>query len=130
MRAYADLHDAGYAHSFEVWNADGELVGGGYGVAIGRCFVVESQFCLEDNTSKIGFAFLNWHLARWGFRLTDNKRPSSAVSRMGFRTIPRCEYLRHLHEGLAPRIKPGHWAVQADAATIAAWRPGKTPGVT
>ena len=73
MRAYCDLHDAGYAHSFEVWNNDGELVGGGYGVAVGGAFTIESQFTLESHTSKIGFAVLNWHLAKWGFLLNDNK---------------------------------------------------------
>jgi leucyl/phenylalanyl-tRNA--protein transferase len=73
MHAYAALHDAGYAHSFEVWNADDELVGGGYGVAVGGAFTMESQFTRESHTSKIGFAVLNWHLARWGFLLNDNK---------------------------------------------------------
>ena len=73
MRAYAALFDAGYVHSFEVWNAEGKLVGGGYGVALGRVFSTESQFSHEPNTSKIGFSVLNWHLARWGYVLDDGK---------------------------------------------------------
>ena len=48
MHAYAELHDAGYAHSFEVWNSDGELVGGGYGVALGGAFITELQFARES----------------------------------------------------------------------------------
>ena len=52
--------------SFEVWNERGDLVGGGYGVAVGGAFVTESQFSREPNTSKIGFTVLNWHLAHWG----------------------------------------------------------------
>ncbi len=63
MRAYAAMFDAGYVHSFEVWNEAGALAGGGYGVAIGRVFFTESQFSREPNTSKIGFTVLNWHLA-------------------------------------------------------------------
>ncbi len=63
----------GFAHSFEVWSADGRLVGGGYGIAIGRVFYTESQFSRESNTSKMGFASLNHHLAKWGFVLNDGK---------------------------------------------------------
>jgi leucyl/phenylalanyl-tRNA--protein transferase len=50
MHAYAALHDEGHAHSFEVWNQDGALVGGGYGVALGGAFVIESQFSKEPNS--------------------------------------------------------------------------------
>ena len=85
MHAYCDLHDAGYAHSFEVWNNDGALVGGGYGVAVGGAFTIESQFTRESHTSKIGFAVLNWHLAKWGFLLNDNKGPTQNTLEMGFR---------------------------------------------
>ncbi|MEI9899230.1 MAG: leucyl/phenylalanyl-tRNA--protein transferase [Hyphomicrobium sp.] len=66
MRLYAALHDVGFAHSFEVWSADGRLIGGGYGFAIGRVFFTESQFSRESNTSKMGFASLNHHLAQMG----------------------------------------------------------------
>ncbi|MCV5231811.1 leucyl/phenylalanyl-tRNA--protein transferase family protein, partial [Escherichia coli] len=48
MHLYAALHDMGAAHSFEVWSADGRLVGGGYGIAIGRVFYTESQFSRES----------------------------------------------------------------------------------
>jgi len=73
MRAYAALYDAGLVHSFEVWNGEGVLVGGGYGVAIGRVFFTESQFSHENNTSKLGFSVLNWHLAKWGYLRNDGK---------------------------------------------------------
>ena len=56
MRAYAELYDAGFVHSFEVWDEQNALVGGGYGVALGRTFFTESQFSFENNTSKYGFA--------------------------------------------------------------------------
>src|SRR5690554_649765 len=51
--AYNDLHRQGFAHSFEAWNPDGELVGGLYGLAIGRCFFAESMFSLETNASRV-----------------------------------------------------------------------------
>ena len=67
--------DAGYAHSFEVWNEAGELVGGGYGVAIGGCLhhrvaVLARVQHLEDRLQRC----CNWHLAKWGYVFNDNKR--------------------------------------------------------
>ena len=125
MRAYAALHDAGYAHSFEVWNASGDLVGGGYGVAIGRSFAVESMFCWEDNSSKIGFTFLTWHLAHWGFDFTDNKTMAPHKAQFGFKPIPRTDYLARLGEAVQWPTKRGRWEVEADPATVAAWQPGR-----
>ena len=127
MRAFADLYDAGYVHSFEVWNPEGALVGGGYGVALGGVFFTESQFSLERDTSKFGFTVLNWHLAQWGFTLNDGKLPTPTILPMGFRNIPRAEFVARLRADV-PRIgKPGRWQVETDLATVAAWQPGATP---
>ena len=104
MHAYAALFDAGYAHSFEVWNEKGELVGGGYGVVIGGVFITESQFSREPNTSKIGFTVLNWHLAQWGFAFNDGKVMTPTCHDMGFREIPRSDFLDAAGEG---RAAPG-----------------------
>ena len=120
MRAYADLYDAGYVHSFEVWNQDDELVGGGYGVAIGKAFYTESQFSLERDTSKIGFTVLNWHLAKWGFRLNDGKSPTPTILPMGFRNIPRSAFLSLLDRATAEPDKTGRWETEADGPTVAA----------
>lgn len=124
MQAYADLFDAGYAHSFEVWNEAGELAGGGYGVALGGAFITESQFSREPNTSKIGFTALNWHLARWGYAFNDGKLMTPACQDMGFREIPRHDYLRRLTEADRMSGKNGRWQVEADAAAVSEWRPG------
>jgi leucyl/phenylalanyl-tRNA--protein transferase len=124
MRAYAALYDAGYVHSFEVWNEGGALVGGGYGVAIGRAFFTESQFSLERDTSKLGFTVLNWHLAQWGFTLNDGKWPTQTILDMGFRTIPRAAFLHHLQAATSQGGRTGRWNVEADLATVAAWQPG------
>ena len=128
MRAYADLYDAGLVHSFEVWNESGELVGGGYGVALGRIFFTESQFSREDNTSKLGFSVLNWHLARWGFILNDGKDATPTILDMGFHVIPRGEFLRHLAHGTGTGGKPGRWQTEAGPDVVAEWKPdGKKP---
>lgn len=123
MRAYAKLFDAGYAHSFEVWNTCGSLAGGGYGVAIGGAFVTESQFSRESNTSKIGFTVLNWHLARWGFAFNDGKLMTPTCQDMGFREIPRSDYLSRLDSAAHRPGKTGRWQVEADVKTVADWQP-------
>ena len=128
MHAYAELFDAGKAHSFEVWNQAGALVGGGYGVALGKIFFTESQFSHEPNTSKLGFSVLNWHLAKWGFVLNDGKYPTPTSVDMGFREIPRAEFLRHLAEGASAAGKPGRWETEAGPETVADWQPAKAPG--
>jgi leucyl/phenylalanyl-tRNA--protein transferase len=120
MRLYASLHDRGHAHSFEVWSADGRLVGGGYGIAAGRIFFTESQFSRESNTSKMGFATLNHHLARWGYVLNDGKDFTPTIDAMGFRAIPRAEFEALLAEHVQGGGKTGPWTVEADLATIAA----------
>jgi leucyl/phenylalanyl-tRNA--protein transferase len=123
MRAYAELFDAGHVHCFEVWNERGELAGGGYGIAIGGAFVTESQFSQEPNTSKIGFSVLNWHLARWGFAFNDGKLMTPTCQDMGFREIPRGEYLSRLSQAERSAGKSGRWQVEADLATVADWQP-------
>jgi leucyl/phenylalanyl-tRNA--protein transferase len=119
MRLYSDLHDLGHAHSFEVWSADGRLVGGGYGIATGRVFYTESQFSRERNTSKMGFATLNHHLARWGYVLNDGKDPTPALAEVGFRPLPREQFEALLAEHAHADGRTAPWRVEADLATIA-----------
>jgi leucyl/phenylalanyl-tRNA--protein transferase len=127
MRAYGELFDAGFVHSFEVWNDQDELVGGGYGVAIGRIFFTESQFSHESNTSKLGFTVLNWHLAKWGFLVNDGKWETPTIREMGFRLIPRAEFLRVLALGTEEEGKFGRWQVEVPANVVAAWQPAGAP---
>ena len=122
MRAYADLFDAGHVHSFEVWNEAGVLVGGGYGVAVGRVFFTESQFSREPNTSKIGFTVLNWHLAQWGYRLNDGKWPTPTIVEMGFGMIRRQAFLAELAGAAHAAGKDGRWQVETDLRTVADWQ--------
>jgi leucyl/phenylalanyl-tRNA--protein transferase len=128
MRAYAELFDAGHAHSFEVWNEKGELVGGGYGVALGKIFFTESQFSHEPNTSKLGFSVLNWHLARWGYVLNDGKWETPTILDMGFRSIPRGEFLQILAADASQGGKAGRWSVEAGPDLVAAWHDAQKSG--
>ena len=112
MRAYAALYDAGYVHSFEVWNEQGTLVGGGYGVAIGRAFFTESQFSYESDASKLGFAVLNRHLAEWGYALNDGKWPTPTIVPMGFRNIPRRAFLDLVEAAAGQPGRAGRWQAE------------------
>lgn len=119
MQLYSDLHRMGHAHSFEVWSEDGRLVGGGYGIAVGRVFFTESQFSRESNTSKMGFATLNHHLAKWGFVANDGKDFTPALAEVGFRLIPRTEFEALLDAHGDTPAKSGPWQVECDLATVA-----------
>jgi leucyl/phenylalanyl-tRNA--protein transferase len=119
MRLYSGLHRLGHAHSVEVWSADGHLVGGSYGVAVGRVFVTESQFFREPNASKMGFHLLNQHLDKWGFVVNDNKGWTEATAAMGFREIPRADYEAVLAAHACDDIRPGPWSPEWDLAEAA-----------
>jgi leucyl/phenylalanyl-tRNA--protein transferase len=126
MRLYTDLFDQGHAHSFEVWDAEGKLVGGGYGLSVGRVFYTESQFSAARDTSKMGFAVLNYHLAKWGYVLNDGKDFTPTIDAMGFRLIPRAEWEGILSDNTAVGEMGGvvgRWTADADLATVAAWDP-------
>ena len=123
MHAYADAFDAGHAHSFEVWNEKGELAGGGYGVAVGNSFVTESQFSREPNTSKIGFTVLNWHLAQWGFAFNDGKVLTPTTRDMGFREIPRSDFLARLGEAAKNPVASAAGRSKPMSRKVADWQP-------
>jgi len=106
--AYTELHRLGYAHSVETWR-EGILVGGLYGVSLGKCFFGESMFARESNASKAALITLVRALAGRGFTLIDSQVYTPHMESMGAREIPRDEYLRLLGETLkAPTIK-GDW---------------------
>lgn len=125
MHAYADLHDAGFIHSFEVWNAQNELVSGGYGAAMGWIFFTESQFSHEPDTSKLGFALLNRHLERWGYVLNDGKQMTPTIQPMGFRMIPRREFQDHLRASIDEPGRTGRWQTELGLEAIAKANPKK-----
>ncbi|WP_312934276.1 leucyl/phenylalanyl-tRNA--protein transferase [Pseudomonas sp.] len=97
--AYCQLHADGIAHSVEV-RADGELVGGLYGLAIGRLFFGESMFSRADNASKVGFATLVQQLHEAGFVLIDCQMPSQHLHSFGARAISRHHFADYLDQHL------------------------------
>lgn len=112
LRLFSELHRQGHAHSFEVWNANGELVGGGFGVAVGRIFVGESMFSREPEASKLAGAVLYAHLERWGFALVDARDFTPVLARVGFREISRADYELLLREHAHNAGRVGAWAVE------------------
>ncbi len=97
IAAYCELHRLGYAHSVEVW-MEGELVGGLYGVAIGRMFYGESMFSRRNDASKIALAHLARQLERWNFGMIDCQMHTPHLASLGAREIPRAEFIARLQE--------------------------------
>jgi leucyl/phenylalanyl-tRNA--protein transferase len=92
QEGYLGLHDLGYAHSIEAWR-EGRLVGGLYGVALGRTFAGESMFALEPDASKVAFTTLLGHLVMWGFRIVDCQVHTEHLARFGATMWPRSRFL-------------------------------------
>ncbi|KJH82823.1 leucyl/phenylalanyl-tRNA--protein transferase [Stutzerimonas stutzeri] len=88
QEAYEKLHQLGIAHSVEVWQ-DERLVGGLYGLAMGRLFFGESMFSHTTDASKVGFVTLVERLRDWGFKLIDCQMPTQHLASFGARTIAR-----------------------------------------
>lgn len=89
--AYTTLHQLGYAHSVETWR-DGELVGGLYGVAIGRAFFGESMFSHASNASKLALVHLAGQLAEWGYGLIDCQVETGHLCSMGATSVSRAVF--------------------------------------
>lgn len=135
--AYSELHRLGYAHSVEVWlpedkleavpaaasaePIDGEreaalrregeiLVGGLYGVSLGRMYFGESMFSHRSDASKAGFVALARRLFELQFHLIDSQVYTEHLARFGAKEIPREEYLRRLEEALQGETVRGSWS--------------------
>ncbi|HUN67455.1 MAG TPA: leucyl/phenylalanyl-tRNA--protein transferase [Burkholderiales bacterium] len=93
--AYLALHQAGHAHSFETWHAD-RLVGGLYGVAIGRAFYGESMFSRATDASKVALVALVEVLRERGYPMIDCQQRTPLLASLGAREIPRRQFLRRL----------------------------------
>jgi len=112
LTAYAALHVAGHAHSFETWmpgESGPELVGGLYGVALGRVFFGESMFSRRSDASKIALAHLVAELAARGFELIDCQMSSPHLASLGAREIPRQVFSAMLTELTDRQMPTGPW---------------------
>ena len=115
-RAYCRLHRLGHAHSVEVRH-QGDLVGGLYGVAIGRIFYGESMFSLMSDASKVALVFLATQLQRWEFAAIDCQMRTDHLMRMGAVEVPRPLFLNLLQAGCAMPDRKGPWQFDADLLT-------------
>ncbi len=107
--AYEALHELGWAHSFEAWHED-ELVGGLYGVGIGRVFFGESMFSRSSDASKITLITAVEFLKDTGFALLDCQVWSGHLQTIGATTLPRNAFLQQLNDLCDPTGKPRSWA--------------------
>ena len=96
---YLALHEAGYAHSLEVWEAD-ELIGGVYGVTLGAAFFGESMFSRRTDASKVALAWLVDRLRAGGFTLFDTQFLTAHLASLGAVEISRAEYRAQLAAAL------------------------------
>jgi len=106
--AYVTLHRLGHAHSVEAWK-DGELVGGLYGVALGRVFFGESMFARAPDASKVALVHLVAKLKRDGVPLIDCQQETAHLAAFGARPIPRRAFAARLAELIHSDAPPAPW---------------------
>jgi len=109
-QAYERLHMLGWAHSIEVWR-EGELVGGLYGLYIGRVFFGESMFARATDASKAALVRLVEHLTPRGLALIDCQQATGHLARLGATTVPRRHFLNELHKACTPPGEPVRWTL-------------------
>lgn len=106
--AYIELHRLGYAHSFEVWSGP-KLVGGLYGVSLGKCFFGESMFTKVTDASKVAFITMGWILGHKKFKLIDCQQETAHLMSLGAESIGRDAFLRHLRTNAFEETHIGSW---------------------
>ncbi len=115
VSGYCGLHALGYAHSSEVW-CDDELIGGAYGVCIGKMFYGESMFARVSDASKVALAHLVAFLKMQGVSMIDCQQETAHLARLGARPIARAAFLQHLRTAIAqPQI---HDWLPVDSAAL------------
>ncbi|MEO1259178.1 MAG: leucyl/phenylalanyl-tRNA--protein transferase [Bacteroidota bacterium] len=106
--AYVRLHQLGYAHSVEVWEDD-DLMGGLYGVSLGKCFFGESMFTKSSNASKFGFITLVKRLEAEGFNVIDCQQQTRHLASLGAKAISRHEFTQLLELNQQEESLVGNW---------------------
>ncbi len=108
MSAFDGLHEHRWAHSVEVWES-GKLIGGLYGLAIGRVFFGESMFSQKTNASKIALLYLANCLAAGDIELLDCQVVSGHLTTLGARTMPRDDFAKMLESTCEPAARLTNW---------------------
>lgn len=111
--AYIKLHELGFAHSVEIWDGD-NLVGGLYGIALGKIFYGESMFALESNTSKLAFISLVRMLESKGFNLVDCQQDTPHLRSFGAELISKEEFFRALKLNMFNSDNQYKWTAWAE----------------
>ncbi len=117
IEGYTELHRQGLAHSVEVWQ-DGKLVGGLYGLALGRIFFGESMFARVPNASKAGFITLVRALEKAGFWLVDCQQQTHHLESLGARGISRDLFLEYLTKNAYERTRIGTWGFSGEGVAV------------
>ena len=115
--AYLRLHRLGHAHSVETWR-DGALVGGLYGVSIGRMFFGESMFARANDASKAALVALVRYLRSREFPMIDCQMDTRHLASLGARAIPRAEFLRRVEALVNYDAPPGSWQGHRQTADV------------
>ena len=111
VNAYTELYDSGIAHSVEVCSSR-KLVGGLYGVSLGKIFFGESMFSEVDNASKIALLYLTVHLKEWAYKLIDCQVDSDHLESLGASKISRSEFLDIINKYTAKEENEELWYVE------------------
>lgn len=111
QEAYVRLHGLGYAHSVETWFED-KLVGGLYGLSLGRAFFGESMFHFKTDASKVALAALVDYLKSYGFEFIDAQMTTEHLMNFGAKEIPRRLFIKKLKDALRHPTKRGKWRNQ------------------
>lgn len=106
--AYTALHSRGHAHSVETWQ-NGKLVGGLYGISIGKAFFGESMFARETDSSKTALVGLSTLLTTWEYHFIDCQVRSSHLDSLGAKCIPRNQFSKMLERAIRVPVAPHHW---------------------
>ena len=120
--SYTALHQQGYAHSVELWNYRKHLIGGIYGVLIGKMFFGESMFSFETNASKIALAYLVTHLHHWGFPLLDCQLPSAHLASLGAEAVTRADYINAMTPLCNQQLNNFKWKLD-ETLDVPNWKP-------
>lgn len=112
IEGYSKLHRAGFAHCVTCY-AQGELVGGLYGVSLGRAFFGESMFHLQPNASKVALFYLAEQLKAWEFHFIDCQVETDHFRWLGAKLIPRTDFLARLAKAIKFPTKKGSWMSDA-----------------
>jgi leucyl/phenylalanyl-tRNA--protein transferase len=113
IEAYAGLADLDLVHSVEAWNDD-RLVGGVYGVALGRMFFGESMFSRATDASKVALVALVRQLGRWGFGCIDCQMATPHLAAFGAREIPRADFIEWVNVLVRATPVAGPWRFDDD----------------